>query len=65
MPPAVVKTLSDALSQVLAQQDFKDKLSSEAVALLPLSPDAFTAYVKADIERWSKLAKERKIELES
>jgi len=65
MPPAVVKTLSDALSQVLAQQDFKDKLSSEAVALMPLSPDAFTAYVKADIERWTKLAKERKIELES
>jgi tripartite-type tricarboxylate transporter receptor subunit TctC len=65
MPPAVVKTLSDALSQVLAQQDFKEKLSAEAVALMPLSPDAFTAYVKADIERWSKLAKERKIELES
>jgi tripartite-type tricarboxylate transporter receptor subunit TctC len=65
MPPAIVKTLSDALSQVLAQQDFKEKLSAEAVALMPLSPDAFTAYVKGDIERWTKLAKERKIELES
>jgi len=43
----------------------KEKLSAEAVALMPLSPDAFTAYVKADIERWSKLAKERKIELDS
>lgn len=65
MPPNVVKTLSDALAQVLAQQDFKDKLSSEAVALMPLSPDAFTAYVKADMERWTKLARDRKIELES
>ena len=64
MPQNVVKTLSDALAQVLAQKDFKDKLSSEAVALMPLSPEAFTAYVKADIERWTKLARERKIELE-
>jgi tripartite-type tricarboxylate transporter receptor subunit TctC len=65
MSPAVVKTLSEALGQVLAQQDFKDKLSSEAVALMPLSPDAFTAYVKNDIERWTKLARDRKIELDS
>jgi tripartite-type tricarboxylate transporter receptor subunit TctC len=65
LPQNVVKTLSDALAQVLAQQDFKDKLSSEAVALMPLSPEAFTAYVKADIERWTKLARDRKIELES
>jgi tripartite-type tricarboxylate transporter receptor subunit TctC len=61
----VVKTLSDALAQVLAQQDFKDKLSSEAVALMPLSPEAFSAYMKTDIERWTKLARDRKIELDS
>jgi tripartite-type tricarboxylate transporter receptor subunit TctC len=65
MPQAVVKTLSDALAQVLAQQDFKDKLSSEAVALMPLSPEAFSAYMKTDIERWTKLARDRKIELDS
>lgn len=65
MPQSIVKTLSEALAQVLAQQDFKDKLSSEAVALMPLSPDAFVAYMKADIERWTKLARDRKIELDS
>ena len=65
MPQSIVKTLSEALAQVLAQQDFKDKLSSEAVALMPLSPDAFAAYMKADIERWTKLARDRKIELDS
>jgi tripartite-type tricarboxylate transporter receptor subunit TctC len=30
-----------------------------------MSPDAFAAYVKADIERWSKLVKDQKIEIES
>jgi hypothetical protein len=32
---------------------------------MPLSPDAFAAYMKADIERWTKLARDRKIELDS
>jgi tripartite-type tricarboxylate transporter receptor subunit TctC len=65
MPPAIVKTLSEALTTVLAQQDFQEKLSSEAVAIKPMTPDAFAAYIKADIERWTKVAKERKLDLES
>jgi tripartite-type tricarboxylate transporter receptor subunit TctC len=65
MAPALVKQLSEALSKVLAQPDFKEKLSAEAVALKPMSPEAFAAYVKADIERWTKVAKERNIQLDS
>ena len=65
LPPAVVKTLVDALNTVLGQQDFQEKLSAEAVALRPMTPDAFAAYVKADIERWTRVARERKLDLES
>lgn len=65
MPTPVVKQLNDALGKVLAQADFKDKLSSEAVELTPMSPEAFAAYMKADIARWSALAKERGIMLDA
>ena len=65
MPPALVKLLNEALNKVLTQPDFKDKLAGEAVALVPMSPEAFGAYVKADIERWIKVAKEQKIQLDS
>jgi tripartite-type tricarboxylate transporter receptor subunit TctC len=65
MPTPVVKQLNEALGRVLAQPDFKDKLSAEAVELIPMSPEAFAAYMKADIERWTALAKERGIHLES
>ncbi len=65
MPPALVKLLNEALNKVLTQPDFKDKLAGEAVALVPMSPEAFGAYVKADIERWTKVAKEQKIQLDS
>ena len=65
MPPVLVKQLNEALNKVLTQPDFKDKLAGEAVALVPMSPEAFGAYVKADIERWAKVAKDQKIQLES
>ena len=65
MAPGLVKQLNEALVSVLNQSDFKDKLSSEAVELKPMSADAFAAYVKADIARWSKLAKERNIRLDA
>ena len=65
MPVAVVKTLNDALAKVLAQPDFKEKLSAEAVELLPMTPEAFGAFMRADIARWTKVAQERNIRLES
>ena len=65
LAPAVVKPLNEALNKVLSQPDFKEKLSSEAVELKPMSPEAFFAFVKADIARWSKLAQERHIQLDS
>ncbi len=65
LPPAIVKTLSDALNKVLSQSDFQEKLSAEAVAVRAMSPDAFRQYVKTDIERWTQFARERKLDLES
>jgi tripartite-type tricarboxylate transporter receptor subunit TctC len=65
MPSTIVKQINEALGKVLAQPDFKEKLSAEAVELLPMTPEAFAAYMKADIARWTALAKERGITLDS
>ncbi len=65
MPAALVKTLNDAIAQVLAQPDFREKLSAEAVELMPMSPIQFTDYMKKDLARWTQLAKARNINLES
>jgi len=64
MPAAIVKTLNDAMLTVLAQPDFKEKLSSEAVELMPMKPAEFAAYMKADLARWTQLAKTRNIQLD-
>ncbi len=65
MPAPIVKQLNEALAKVLAQADFKEKLSAEAVELQPMSPEAFMAYIKTDIARWSALAKARGIMLDT
>ncbi|WP_411884853.1 Bug family tripartite tricarboxylate transporter substrate binding protein [Polaromonas sp. YR568] len=65
MPEAVVKTLSSTLTQVLAQPDMKTKLSTEAIELVQMSPEFFGSFMQIDIARWTKLAKERNIQLDS
>jgi tripartite-type tricarboxylate transporter receptor subunit TctC len=64
MPPSVVKTLSDAVAKVLAQADFKERLTAEAVELLPMSPEAFAQHMRDDLARWTRLVKERNIQPE-
>lgn len=65
MPPEIVKRLNDALRAVLIQPDFKDKLAAEAVELMPMSPQQFADYMKKDLERWTRLARERNIQLDA
>jgi tripartite-type tricarboxylate transporter receptor subunit TctC len=65
MPAAVVKTLNDAIAQVVAQPDFREKLSAEAVELMPMNPTQFADYMRADLTRWTRLAKARNINLDA
>ena len=64
MPAAVVKQINDAMAVVLAQPDFRDKLSAEAVELMPMSPSQFGDYMKNDLACWTELARARKINLD-
>jgi tripartite-type tricarboxylate transporter receptor subunit TctC len=65
LPAAIVAQLNDTLNQVLAAPDLRDKLSVEAVEPLPMKADAFGRYIRADLERWTRLARERKIDLDA
>jgi tripartite-type tricarboxylate transporter receptor subunit TctC len=65
IPAAIVKTLSDTLATVLKAPDLREKLAIEAIEPMVMSPEQFGEFVKKDIARWTKLAKDRKIELDS
>jgi tripartite-type tricarboxylate transporter receptor subunit TctC len=65
MPAPIVKTLSESLATILKAPDLREKLSIEAIEPIVMSPEQFADFVKKDIARWTKLAKDRKIELDS
>ena len=65
MPAPLVKQLNDAMAQVLAMPDLRDKLSAEAVELIPMTPAQFGDYIKKDVARWTTLARERGINLDN
>ena len=65
MPAPIVKQLNETLATVLMAPDLKDKLSVEAIEPMVMSPEKFADFIRTDIARWTKLAKERKIELDS
>ncbi len=65
MPAPLVAQLNNAMAQVLAMPDLREKLSAEAVELTPMTPAQFGDYMKQDLARWSTLARERNINLDN
>lgn len=65
MPAEVVRVLNESLNTVLKAPDMAEKLSIEAIEPQPMNPAEFAAYIRADIARWTKLAKERNIQLDA
>jgi len=63
MPPAVVATLNGEIGKMLADPSFSERLSAEALQPMPMTPAQFAQYMRDDIAKWTKVAKERGIEL--
>jgi tripartite-type tricarboxylate transporter receptor subunit TctC len=64
MPASVVKTLNDSLAIVLKAPDLRGKLAVEAIEPIVMSPAEFGDFMRRDIARWTRVAKERGIQLD-
>jgi tripartite-type tricarboxylate transporter receptor subunit TctC len=60
----VVRRLNETQVAVLKAPDLAEKLAGEAVEPWPMSPEQFGQYIRAEIERWTVLAKSRGIRLD-
>lgn len=65
MPRDVVQRINEELNKAISAPDFQQRLSAEAVEPMPMSPEAFAAYISTDIARWKRVVQERGIQLES
>src|SRR6187551_1082133 len=64
IPADVVRHLNEAQVAVLKDPDLRERLSVEAVEPMPMTPEQFGQYIRADIQRWTALAKAKNIHLD-
>jgi tripartite-type tricarboxylate transporter receptor subunit TctC len=64
LAPNIVNFLNTEINKAIQSPELKERLSSEAIQPMPMSPEQFGQYIKDDIARWSKIAKARNIQLD-
>jgi tripartite-type tricarboxylate transporter receptor subunit TctC len=64
IPADVVRRLNETQVAVLKDPELRERLSIEAVEPMPMTPEQFGAYIRADIQRWTALAQARNIRLD-
>ncbi len=64
LPADVVKRLNETQVSVLKAPDLAEKLAGEAVEPWPMTSEQFGQYIRSEVDRWTKLAKARNIQLD-
>jgi tripartite-type tricarboxylate transporter receptor subunit TctC len=64
LPAEITKKLNSEINKSLGSRSLQERLSAEAIDPMPMTPEQFGQFIQADIARWSKLARERKISLD-
>jgi tripartite-type tricarboxylate transporter receptor subunit TctC len=63
-PKAIVSRINTEILQVLKQPDIQERMSLAGLDAFGNTPDAFAAFVKADLARWAKVIREAGIQPE-
>ena len=63
LPAPIVRRLNDEINAMLGSAELRERLSGEALEPMPMAPEQFAPYIRDDVARWSRLAKERNIQI--
>jgi tripartite-type tricarboxylate transporter receptor subunit TctC len=64
MPPALAARLSAEVANALSKPETRERFAALGAEPEAMTPDAFTAFVNADIAKWQRVVRERGITLE-
>ena len=65
IPAPIVRQLNETLATVLRSPDLRDKLAVEAIEPTVMTPEQFGDFIRADIARWTQLARAKGIQLDN
>ena len=63
-PPAAVARLSQALNAALAQPEVKERFAAAGLEAVSSTPAEFGAFIRSEIAKWGKVAKEANIKID-
>jgi tripartite-type tricarboxylate transporter receptor subunit TctC len=64
VPKAVVTRLNQELIKVLAMPEVQKQLQFEGGSVSPSTPEAFRAFIRADVARWDKMIQQTGITID-
>jgi tripartite-type tricarboxylate transporter receptor subunit TctC len=64
MPAEITRRLNAEINKAITSPALQQRLASEALTVMPMSPEQFSAFMQEDIAKWSALAKARNIHLD-
>ncbi|HEV7820183.1 MAG TPA: tripartite tricarboxylate transporter substrate binding protein [Burkholderiales bacterium] len=64
IPPALVTQVNAAVTKMLAQPDFKERLAHEGAQPAGGTPTQFAAYIRSEIDKWAKIVRMAKVKVE-
>jgi tripartite-type tricarboxylate transporter receptor subunit TctC len=63
-PPLAVARLSQALNAALAQPELKERFAAAGLETVSSTPEEFGAFIRSEIAKWGRIAKEANIRLD-
>ena len=64
LPTEITRKLNTEINRAIQSPALQQRLASEALEPMPMTPEQFGEFIRADIARWSALARERNISLD-
>jgi tripartite-type tricarboxylate transporter receptor subunit TctC len=63
-PSVLVSRVHDDVTRILAQPDVNERLTADAGEVVASTPEAFSAYIKSELARWTKVIAETGVKAE-
>jgi tripartite-type tricarboxylate transporter receptor subunit TctC len=63
-PPAIINRLNSEILKILKMPDVAEKLKGFGAEIVGSTPAQFDAYVKSEIAKWGKVARDNRVVLD-
>jgi tripartite-type tricarboxylate transporter receptor subunit TctC len=61
VPAGIIARLNSEINTILSAEEMKSRLASEGAEPMLMSPEAFTGFIRTEIEKFRKVVRERNL----